>query len=89
MSKGKVDLRATQRVSKKAGISQSNTNQLFRLRFYGIDQDRLDTIIQALFVAGVDMGTEYDAVALSEICTYFLATYTPDLSAKVSPTNVG
>ena len=57
---------------------QSIAFALHRLRIYGLDQDRLDTIVQALSVARNDCGTEFDAVALDNICQHFLTTYEPD-----------
>ena len=69
-------------------LSASKRNHLHRLRFYGIDSDRLETIVRALSVARNDLGTEYDSVALEAICQHFLATYIPDpqrLPAKQIP----
>lgn len=78
MSKGKVEVRSTSVVHKIHNITQSKRNALYRLRIYGLDQDRLDTIVQALSIARTECDTEYDAVALENICLHFLATYEPD-----------
>ena len=79
MSRGRVEIRSTATTRKSAALNQSKRNSLFRLRFYGIDQDRLDTILRALRIARLDSGTEFEAVALENICLHFLSTYVPDL----------
>ena len=66
MSKGRADVRQSKRDGK------------FRMRFYGLDEERLDCIQSAVAIARKESDTEYDSVALDQICVHFLATYFPD-----------
>lgn len=77
MPRGQADVRATQRVCNPVCVSQSRTNQLHRMRFYGIDEEGLATISEALAIAREELGTNHDAVALANICTHFLTSYSP------------
>jgi hypothetical protein len=63
MSKGKVDIRKSQRDGR------------YRLRFYGLGADQVDTILLALKSARLESNTEYDSVALDRVALHFLSTY--------------
>lgn len=71
MGSGRVDVRMTQRTGK------------VRLRFYGVAPDQLDSIVEALNMARQDLSTDYDTVALEQICLYFLATHSKETLKKV------
>jgi len=63
MGSGKVDIRFMQRNGKA------------RLRFYNINPDQFEVIMEALNAARNELGTDHDTVALDAICIHFLATY--------------
>jgi len=72
MPKGNVDVR------------RSNRDGRYRLRFYGLDADQLETILLALRRIREESGTDYDSVALDRLAMHYLAFETPapiDLSA--------
>ena len=45
-----------------------------RMRFLHIYPDQVETILDALSFARDELGTEYDSVALDNICMHYLAT---------------
>jgi hypothetical protein len=61
MPKGRVDIRKSQRDGKH------------RLRFYGADDDQLETILLALERCRAESNTEYDLVALERLAMHYLS----------------
>jgi len=82
MKQGRVEIRSTSNVRYSVGISTSKRNSLHRLRFYGIDQERLDTILTALKLAKAECGTKFDSIALDAICMHFISTFSPNGSGE-------
>ena len=46
-----------------------------RFGFRPVHPDQAETILQALAIAREARGTEFDAVALEDICLHFLSTF--------------
>jgi hypothetical protein len=61
MSSGKVDARFRESTGK------------YRLRFYGVAPDHKKSILLALERARLELGTDFDAVALEAICMNYLS----------------
>jgi hypothetical protein len=52
----------------------SRTGETLRMRIYSLHEDQIELIQTALAVAREASGTDYDSVALTNICMEFLAT---------------
>jgi hypothetical protein len=61
MAKGKVDIRQSKRDGK------------YRLRFFGLDDDQLETVLLALERCREESNTEYDVVALDRLAMHYLS----------------
>jgi len=70
MPKGRVDIR------------RSNRDGKHRLRFYGADDDQLETILTALELCRRESGTEYDLVALDRIAMHYLSFSHPSADGQ-------
>lgn len=57
----------------KVNIRTNSSRGKSRLRFTGMHDDQLEVILPALAKARAESGTEYDSVALTNICLAYLA----------------
>jgi len=73
MASGKVDVRLTKRTGK------------YRLRFYGVAPDQLETILNALRFARDEIDTEHDTVALEGMCILFMVNRVPEIKETAIP----
>lgn len=49
-------------------------NDKYRLRLSYVHEDQLELILKALEIARAESNTQYDAVALTNICVHYLST---------------
>ena len=54
----------------------------YRIRFYHVHEDQLETIQLALETARSEGGSDFDSVALDNICMAFLANFLPTAQKK-------
>jgi len=62
-------------VKGRVNVRYNAKRDSYRYRFQPIYRDQATTINLALEFARGDLNTEYDSVALENICLYFLSTY--------------
>ncbi len=51
----------------------SKTGQTQRMRIYSLHEDQIELITAALEIARIESDTEYDSVALTNICMAYLS----------------
>ena len=56
----------------------SKTGQTQRMRVYSLHDDQIEVITAALKIARIKSETEFDSVALTNICLHFLTMYAGD-----------
>ncbi len=56
----------------------SKTGQTQRMRIYSLHDDQIEVITAALKIARIKSETEFDSVALTNICLHFLTMYAGD-----------
>lgn len=71
MSNGRADRRLSKRDDK------------YRLRFYGIHEDQLESIDAALAHAREELNTKFDSVALEGLCLHYLQFHDLNCPPKV------
>ena len=57
-----------------ADVRYSKSSGKYRLRFYSVAEDHLQTIRQSLTRARAELGTNHDSVALEAICMSYLCS---------------
>lgn len=72
----RVAMDTTNKIVKgRVNIRRNEHRRTCRLRFNGVHPDMEETIVTALKMARQARSTEYDIVALTDICSYFLANF--------------
>ena len=71
-------MRSKEMASGRVDIRQSKRDGKYRLRFYNVAEDQLETILLALRAARIQMGTDHDSVALDAMAMCLLASCTVD-----------
>ncbi len=65
----------------------SKTGQTQRMRIYSLHDDQIELITAALEIARIQSDTEYDSVALTNICMAYLSGGGPPASASPPKAN--
>lgn len=69
--------------SGRADRRLSNRDNTYRLRFYGLHDDQLETIDKALELAKEELNTKFDSVALEGLCFHYLQFHDLEPPTKV------
>ncbi len=78
-------------MSKQAEFSTrgSKTGQTQRMRVYSLHDDQIEVIKAAFKIARIKSETEFDSVALTNICLHFLAMYAGDPACGTPASTTG